>query len=385
MKIAMLCFSENGQRTGERLREGLCRAGNEVTLEWKSKYLENSICESHTEWAGRQFDSENGGADAVIFIGACGIAVRSIAPFVKSKKTDPAVLVADECGKFVISLLSGHLGGANELAALSADILEALPVITTATDLHRRFAVDVFAKKNNCAIFPMNAAKAVSAALLAGEAVGFYSDFPWDGELPDGIILCRRDGSPVQFADEERGSREAPRPQDACCTGSSEIRQPQDNLQPRIGIAVSIHSDCSPFSVTVHVVPRIVSLGIGCRKNREAEAVFHAAESCLLENSVFREALFCMASIDLKKSEAGLLALSQKWKLPFLTYDARSLRDVQGSFSTSAFVETTTGVDNVCERSAVLSGGCAALLQTKKSGCGVTTALAVRDWRIRFE
>ena len=356
MKIAMLCFSETGQRTGERLMEGLCRAGNEVTLEWKSKYLENSICESHTEWAGRQFDSENGGADAVIFIGACGIAVRSIAPFVKSKKTDPAVLVADECGKFVISLLSGHLGGANELAALSADILGAIPVITTATDLHRRFAVDVFAKKNDCAIFPMNAAKAVSAALLAGEAVGFYSDFPWDGELPDGVILCRRDGS-----------------------------SEKDNLRPRIGIAVSIHSDCCPFSVTVHVVPKIVSLGIGCRKNKEEEAVFHAAESCLLENSVFREALFCMASIDLKKNEAGLLALSQKWKLPFLTYDARSLRDVQGSFSPSAFVETTTGVDNVCERSAVLSGGCAALLQKKKSGCGVTTALAVRDWRIRFE
>ena len=95
-----------------------------------------------------------------------------------SKKSDPAVLVIDECGHFVISLLSGHLGGANELALKVAEILHAVPVVTTATDLHHRFAVDVFAKKNNCSIFNMKAAKEVSAALLAGRRVGFYSEFP---------------------------------------------------------------------------------------------------------------------------------------------------------------------------------------------------------------
>lgn len=113
----------------------------------------------------------------MIFIGACGIAVRSIAPFVASKKTDPAVLVVDECSRFVISLLSGHLGGANELAGTAAKILDAMPVVTTATDLHQCFAVDVFAKKNDCGILNMKGAKEVSAALLAGEKAGFFSDF----------------------------------------------------------------------------------------------------------------------------------------------------------------------------------------------------------------
>ena len=92
----------------------------------------------------------------------------------------------DECGKFVISLLSGHLGGANALALEAAEILEAQPVVTTATDLHGRFAVDVFAKQNGCALFHMKAAKEVSAALLAGKTVGFYSDVPWEGALPRG-------------------------------------------------------------------------------------------------------------------------------------------------------------------------------------------------------
>ena len=145
MKVALICFSLTGQQTGERLCRGLEAAGMTAELDKKSKYLLDSIQISTSAWAGEKFSD----SDALIFIGATGIAVRSIAPYVASKKSDPAVLVVDECGKFVISLLSGHLGGANELALKTAEILEAIPVVTTATDLHHRFAVDVFAKKNN--------------------------------------------------------------------------------------------------------------------------------------------------------------------------------------------------------------------------------------------
>ena len=164
MKISVICFSLTGQETAERLIQGLRERGIETLLGKKSRYLPDSISEDLQSWTGKQFSQ----ADGIVFIGACGIAVRSIAPFIQNKKKDPAVLVADECGKFVISLLSGHLGGANELADLAADILGAVPVVTTATDLHGRFAVDVFAKKNQCSIVHMKAAKEVSAALLAG-------------------------------------------------------------------------------------------------------------------------------------------------------------------------------------------------------------------------
>ena len=125
------------------LRKGWRSAAIIQSYTKKSRYLEDSIAESTADWTAEHFHREDG----LIFVGACGIAVRSIAPQVASKKSDPAVLVVDECGQFVISLLSGHLGGANELSLKAAQILGAQPVVTTATDLHKRFAVDVFPEK----------------------------------------------------------------------------------------------------------------------------------------------------------------------------------------------------------------------------------------------
>ena len=113
----------------------------------------------------------------LVFICACGIAVRTIAPFVKNKKEDFAVVVCDEDGKFAISLLSGHLGGANELAENVAEILGGQAVITTATDVNGITAIDNYAKENNLEIDSMKMAKEVSAQLLNGEKVAFKSDF----------------------------------------------------------------------------------------------------------------------------------------------------------------------------------------------------------------
>ena len=222
--------------------------------------------------------------------------MRSIAPYVQSKKADPAVLVIDECGNFVISLLSGHLGGANELARTAAEVLHAVPVVTTATDLHQKFAVDVFAKKNHCHIFRMKEAKEVSAALLAGEPVGFYSEFPWEGELPTGLI--------------EWSGEPAPKPQ--------------------IGIAVTIHKNCLPFARTTHVVPPAVFLGMGCKKGKERSAVETLAQAVLEQNQIYPEAVAALASIDVKKEEPGLLTLAEELGIPFQTFSSEELLAVEG-------------------------------------------------------
>ena len=383
MKISMICYTLTGQQTGEKLKTGLEKEGHAVSLFTKSKYIPGSIKGSCGEWTGRQFET----ADSVIFIGATGIAVRSIAPYVQSKKKDPAVLVVDECGKFVISLLSGHLGGANELAHRAADILQAIPVVTTATDLEGKFAVDVFAKKNNCQIFRMKEAKEVSAALLAGEKVGFYSEFPWEGELPKGLVLCRK----KQFSKSEV-SFEA-------MDGTS---------LPLVGIAVTVHRNCHPFPSTTHVVPPAVVLGMGCRKNKEPEAVEKAAFYSLKENDIYPEAVVALASIDIKKEEPGLTMLAEKLGIPFVTFSSEELLAVQGEFTPSSFVSKTVGVDNVCERSAAKAAENLSVkkanpetdltakadmkkdtaihfIQRKHGAEGMTTALALGEWRMHFE
>lgn len=356
MKIAIICFSLTGWETASRLAFYLEEKDHEVTLAGKSRYLPESIGESVKEWTGKQF----GHMEGILFVGACGIAVRSIAPYIEKKTADPAVLVIDECGKYVISLLSGHLGGANALAYEAAEGLGAIPVITTATDLHKQFAVDVFAKKNGCEIFHMKAAKEVSAAILAGEPVGFYSEFPFEGQLPEGLLLCDETGTPIPF---EKGEASL----------------------PEVGIAVTIKKSCMPFVSTVQVVPKAVTVGIGCKKGRGGEAVRKAVEDCLEKLELYREAVKCFASIDLKKEEEGICSLADAWQIPFRTYTGEELLEVNGIFTPSAFVQKITGVDNVCERSAVLAGNHGKLIQKKQGRDGVTTAAALIDWRIRFE
>ncbi|HIW50294.1 MAG TPA: cobalt-precorrin 5A hydrolase [Candidatus Blautia intestinavium] len=374
MKLSIICFSLTGLHTSERLKQGLEGRGHTVVLAKKSKYLEDSIKESAGCWTEKRFVQDDG----IIFVGACGIAVRSIAPFVASKKSDPAVLVIDECGQFVISLLSGHLGGANALALEAASILKAQPVVTTATDLHNRFAVDVFAKKNGCEIINMKTAKEVSAALLAGEQVGFYSEFPWKGVLPEGLVLCDQDGIPAAEEDLPHGAPGAAK--------QNRISEnPGEKKRPHVGIAVTVHSSCMPFPSTVQIVPPVVTLGMGCRKGKEADAVYEAAKACLERASVYRKAVERLASIDLKKEEEGLLALAARWEIPFSVFSEEELLKARGEFTSSAFVKSITGVENVCERSAVTAAAQGILIEKKYGANGVTTALAVRKWEVRFE
>ena len=133
-----------------------------------------------TDWTAAQFAQ----SDALIFVGAAGIAVRAIAPHCRSKVADPAVVVVDEGGNFAVPLLSGHLGGANALARALAGICGAVPVITTATDVNGLFAVDLWAKAQNCAVLEPERIKRVSGALLPGRLSGTGRRGRWRGRPP---------------------------------------------------------------------------------------------------------------------------------------------------------------------------------------------------------
>lgn len=351
-KLSIICFSLHGYHQMELLKSAFEEEGCQVSTAAKSKYLPDALEEPLKDWCACQFAQ----AEGIIFIGATGIAVRTIAPFVASKKTDPAVVVVDELGTYAISLLSGHLGGANALALSCARILGASPIVTTATDLNGRFAVDVFAKKENMSIFRMKAAKEVSAALIHGESVGFYSEFPIHGRLPQGLLLCGADGKPMESAQEE--------------------------ALP-LGIAVTVHNNCLPFRETTLLIPKAVILGLGCRRGKEQAAIQAAVDKALAQHHLHPASVKMAASIDLKAKEPGILGFCKERNLPFVTYSQEELEAVEGEFTPSAFVKKIAGVDNVCERSAILAGG-NTLIMKKAGENGVTVALAAEDWSVEF-
>ena len=159
LKWSVISFTEKGAELAEKIK----RFSKEQQLPCEiHTYHGRKQVENLNAWTKEQFSLRN----AIIFIGACGIAVRTIAPFLKDKLTDSPVLVLDEAGNYVIPLLSGHVGGANEIALLLAELLGAVPVITTATDINNAFAIDVFAKKHDLSIDKKEGIKKVSAKVL---------------------------------------------------------------------------------------------------------------------------------------------------------------------------------------------------------------------------
>jgi len=324
------------------------------------------------DWCGCLFA---GGADGIVFVGACGIAVRTIAPFLKSKTTDPAVIVIDEAGQFVISLLSGHIGGANRLAERAAAILGATPVITTATDVNGKFAVDVFASDNHLRIRDMHAAKEISAAILRGERVGVTCEGEIEGSVPSELILLKKDKKAAKRDLQMDALRNAPRPIHST---------PEIGALIRIGVGT--HSGDSGLPpVILDLYPKSYIIGIGCRKGKTEAEIAQYAERALTGLGLSFEDCAGVASIDLKKEEPGLLEFCGKRNLRFETYSAETLAEVKGDFSHSAFVSQVTGVDNVCERAALfMAGEGGRLILKKQAENGVTVALAERKWKVRF-
>ena len=331
MKLAYLSFTEKGRQLAGRLAAALGgtaqRCGASCSLE---------------AWTEAHFSQ----SDGLVYVGAAGIAVRAIAPHLKSKTTDPAVVVVDECARYAIPILSGHLGGANDLARAIGRVCGALPVLTTATDVNSVFAVDEWAKRQNCLVLNPERIKTVSAKLLAGGTVTVQSSWPIAGQPPRNV--CQT---------EDRGA----------------------------DVLLDIHPGTGE---KLHLVPRIAVLGVGCKKNVLPQTLETALAAFLTGAGVCEQAISAVASIDLKKNEPGLLDFCAAHGWPLKTYPAEQLREVEGQFTPSAFVKGVTGVDNVCERSAVLASG-GTLCQGKTAGDGITMALALApyqpNWRWQDE
>ncbi|MBQ6508931.1 MAG: cobalt-precorrin 5A hydrolase [Flexilinea sp.] len=339
MSIAVFAFSRNGMGTASRLTRFL--PGEGITLFSPERIASDPfspIPVPSADFYGEHFRRD----EALIFVGACGIAVRSVAPFIRSKQSDPAVLCIDEQGRFVIPILSGHIGGANRLAEKLAAGLGALTVVTTATDINGRFSVDEWAVRNGFIIDNMTRAKEISAAILEQD-IALSSMMPLGSTLPNGLIL----------------KEEGP-----------------------IGIFIGWEKN-EPFGKTLQLIPKALHLGIGCRKGTDTETIRTAVTDVLTSYNIDHRALKCAASIDLKAGEPGLLEFCRTEGLPLSCYSAEELLAVPGEFAQSDFVESVTGVGNVCERAAMMH---ADRLVIPKTICqGVTVAAAAEMKEVCFE
>lgn len=332
MKIAAASFTPAGARLLRRLADGAPSHSFSIF-----DGAEGPV----RDWLKKEFRA----AGALVLIGAAGIAVRLVADLIVAKDKDPAVLVIDEKGRFVIPLLSGHIGGANRLAREFAAALEATPVITTATDLAGVFAVDDWSASHGCVIDDIALIKAVSSALLRGEPVGFRSDFPVEPPLPAGL---------------DAG-------------GNADV-----------GICVAFDPKQKPFPLTLNILPKIVALGAGCRSGTPGDAFERFVLETLASRGISPKSLRKVASIERKKDEECLKSFAGKYGLEFVVFSEEQLASVPGRYRGSDFVRAVTGVDNVCERAAVLAGG-GGLLLPKTAGSGMTLALAAPDWVCRFD
>ena len=305
-------------------------------------------------------------ANAILFISAAGIAVRASASFLRGKTKDPAVLCMDDTARYVIPLLSGHLGGANEWAERIAGVFDAEPVITTSTDRHGVFAVDLFAKANGFVIEDPGMIRKISGALLAGEKVGWCCDDSLAAIDPetDALVRCSCISDCTSNCTSD-------------CTSDRHLFKMYTD-RPRIGVTLTQDSSLpAQFAQECRLCPRNIYLGIGCRRGKSAEEISRVVKDALDANGVSMKRVCAIASIDLKKDEEGICELAHQLRAEFVTFSAEQLMETEGEFSSSEYVLEQVGADNVCERSAVKASG-GELIFGKYAKDGVTVAAA---WR----
>lgn len=311
-----------------------------------------------TEWTGEQMKEHR----SLLFIGACGIAVRAISPFLTDKLNDMPVLVMDEQGRFVIPILAGHVGGANELALSLAERMGSTPVITTATDLNHCFAVDLFARRNALHIVNKDGIAKVSSRILAGEEVTMAVE---EGHLRE---------EEAQTLRGRRGSRKTNIPEG--------IRLVSTEAPVDVLVAPASYGQGRLLTLR----PKEYVIGIGCKRGKAAEQIDHFVNRALKESGISMEQVAAFASIDRKKDEEGILWMSSHYGISFVTCSAEELQQVEGNFHASEFVKSQVGVDNVCERAALRFSGPDGILVTgKQAEDGITVAIAKRRWSVSFD
>ena len=328
MKKLAICFSKSGANIIEKINRA-CADKDIAPLSCYALTSSEDIPGDFTrvssdvyKWTSDNFVEGN----ALIYVGAAGIAVRALSGLPKDKLSDCPVIVIDDVGRFVIPILSGHAGSANKLAEIIASLLDAIPVITTSSDVNDVFSVDTYAVENRMTIAEKSGIKKVTSRALENKKVTLsIKDYP--PEYPVDVIV----------ADE---------------------------------------TDAEHLLL---LKPKMYTVGLGMKKDKNPTEVEEFFLYTLKENTIDVSDIYALCTIDIKEDEPAILNLRDKYRIPVLSFDAELLKKAPGEYTASEFVRETTGVDNVCERSAVLGAGTGSELVLRKTAKnGMTIAIAKR-------
>lgn len=380
--------------------------------------------------------------DSLVCIMATGIVVRILAPLIVHKTSDPAVVVLDQKGKYAISLLSGHLGGANDLAREMAALSGGEAVITTATDVAGELSFDTFAKKYNMAIENIGQLKHISGALLAGKKVNVFTDKNVGKLYPElveeqkrgmidifslsnffkiykttntnnaktedlktkDIIITNIDNvefdipavvidegfslnehiiaEPKSFSDNISAST------NSVGSNSSSMNFVSANLEATNSISSDTTSIVSATTISssayiLYLRPRTICAGIGCKRNMDQKPIEEALLQTLKEEGIHPLSLKCIATIPLKSDEPGIIGTAANLNVPLKiipTKDIEKLDINQLGIATSEFVASQTGVLSVSTACSYLASGKGTILRDKAKYKGITVALSKENF-----
>lgn len=329
MKIACFSFTDKGSALGEQL---LNSSNDKYTIHhYNNSNVEGGI-KMLLNFAWHNYDG-------LVFISATGIAIRLINPFIEHKTKDPAIIVVDDLGRYAISLLSGHIGGANDLANFVGEELHAMPIITTASDSRGIESLDLFAKSNDYYMEDMSSITRLTSMMVNGKKIGFYSE---DDVLINYTSLVK----------------------------VSSLDNIDENIEGLIIVSSNIIEDMNiPHAI---LRPKNINIGIGCRKGVEGTRILGAIRNALNEVDLSPNSIKSIGTVEVKKNEAGIIEAAQYFNCPLVIFTIEEIGDVEEKFEKSQFVKDTIGVYSVSEPVAYLLGGQLILKKSKHNGITIS-------------
>ena len=350
-----MAITHQGVETALKIQRGLDISGYSCTVYAPKKFSQNGVVSFDTKLA----DFISGiysKADGIVAVMASGVIIRSVAPILESKLTDPAVVGVDAMGKFAVSLLSGHLGGANDLANTVAKIINAIPVVTTATEVMGKQSVEELSKNLHLVIENSDSLVAVNSAIVNGDRVVLV--VVGDAKIPPNAI----------------GAFEV-----RTVKGGAKALEVIDRYDAGIVIThepLSVTNFTKPFTIlkTRHVV-----VGLGATKEAPADNIITAVDAALEKVHVPLSRVYRFATVDIKRDSQPMLEAVEKLGAPleFLSVEALRCVNYEDLSPDSAMVQEKIGIGGVCERAALLVAGKDSKLILKKMKLnGVTVAVA---------